>query len=509
MAGETPRPRTNLGAFLRGLSARRRLTLGLALAAALGGFYYLISRGDAVDLQPLFTRLDTDDAAALVEELRSAHVPYELAAGGTAVLVPGARLHELRLDMAAKGLPRGGGVGFEIFDRQTFGTSDFVQQLNYRRALMGELARTISQLDSVESARVHIVMPERSLYSDRDEAARASVTVRLRPGRRLGRGQVDAVVHLVSSSVEGLTADQVTVVDTSGAILSRGDGQEGTASALEVRRQIEDSLEKRVAGILEHAVGPGRAVVQVAADVDFSQTEKTAESFDPDGAVVRSEQSTEERGAAPAAGVGGPAGVRAALAGETGTPKAGGASGSLRRTETRNYEVSKSTSRETVPSGKIQRLQVAVLLDDGKGADGKPLDDAALGKLTGLVQRAVGFDAKRGDQVEIQKVHFAPQAEVGPAPAGPSVLSRATSFVPHLLTLAGLAVLLVFVLALRRTPVAEPALGGLPRTVRELESQLRAPALPGEPAPPALLASRAAEEDHARAASVLRGWLGE
>ena len=512
MASEPAKSPPPIAGFWKAMSPRRRTIFAIALLATLGGFYYVISRGEAVDLQPLFTNLDVDDASSLVEELRSAHIPYELAAGGTALLVPVTRIHELRLDMAAKGLPRGAGVGFEIFDRQNLGTSEFVQQLNYRRALMGELSRTISQIDVVESARVHIVIPERSLYSERDESARASVTLRMRPSRRLSRGQVDAIVHLVSSSIEGLAPEEVTVVDTSGAILSRGGGEAGGVAALEFRRDTEERMEKKVSAILDSAVGPGRAVVRVAADVDFSQREKTDESFDQDGAVIRSEQSTEERGGTSGGGVGGQAGVRAALAGETGAAKGGGATGSLRRTELKNYEVSKTTSREISPSGKIQRLQVAVLVDRGgdKGKD-RPVDRETLDKLVGLVKAAVGFDASRGDQVEIQAVRFAPQPEVGPAPAGPSVLSRATSFAPHLVALGGIAVLLVFGLALRRAPAPEPLLPSLPRTVRELESSLKAApaALPGQPPPPALLAARAAEDDSTRAASVLRGWLGE
>lgn len=518
MAAETPRSRFPVVSIWRGLPLRRRGMISLALLATMAGFAYVISRGNALDMQPLFTNLATDDAATLVEELRSTHVPFEIAAGGTAVLVPAPQIHELRLTMASKGLPRGAGVGFEIFDRQTFGQSDFVQELNYRRALMGELGRTISQIDSVESARVHIVIPQRSLYTDRAEPARASVTVRMRHGRRLGRGQVDAVVHLVTSSIEGLAAEHVTVVDTTGAILSRGDGQEGGAAAVEFRRQIEESMEERVSSLLERAVGPGRAVVSVAADVETTQVERTAEIFDPDGAVLLSEVSTQERGATAAAGVGGPAGVRAALAGETGAPRPGGASGSSRTTETKNYEVSKTTSREVHPSGKIQRLHVAVLLDEGGGPDatkkdavGAPkIDDATVERLAGLVKRAVGFDASRGDQVEIQKVRFAAPPEIGPEPPGPSVVSRAIPFAPHLLTAGGLLVLLVLATSLRRAPLVDLPLPSLPRTVRELETNLRAPAQAvNGPPTPALLASRAAEDDNARAASVVRGWLGE
>jgi flagellar M-ring protein FliF len=330
---------------------------------------------------------------------------------------------------------------------------------------------------------------------------------------------VDAIVHLVTSSVEGLAAENVTVVDTTGAILSRGDGQSGAAAALDHRRQIEQTLEESVTAILDRAVGVGRAVVTVAAEVDTSQVEKTAETFDPDATALRSEQSTEERGAGSAAGVGGTAGVRAALAGETGTPRAGGPTGSSRTTETKNYEVSRTTSRETVPSGKIQRLHVAVLLDEGGATPGQkgaapaapPIDDATVERLAGLVRRAVGFDPGRGDQVEIQKVRFAPTPDPGPLPEGPGVVSRAMPFAPHLLTAGGLLVLLVLASSLRRAPLVEPVLPPLPRTVREIENTLRAPApaVTGAAPAPALLAARAAEDDHARAASVLRGWLGE
>jgi len=511
MANETPRAPVQVVRAWRGLTFRKRMLLCSALAAVVVGFAYVIVRGQAVDLQPLFTNLDTEDAAALVEELRTRRVPYELAAGGTAILVPAQHIHELRLDLAGKGLPRGAGVGFEIFDRQNLGASDFVQKLNYRRALMGELGRTISRIDIVDSARVHIVIPERRLYRESDEPARASVTLRMRPKRRLGRGQVNAIVHLVSSSVEGLSPEHVTVVDTSGTILSRGDGQAGISAALDFRRQVEERLEKRATNFLERAVGPGRAVVQVAADVDYSQRETTDEKFDPDGAVLRSEQRTEERGGGSRGKTGGTVGVRAALAGETGTTKGGTGGGSLRQIETLNYEVSKTTSRELKPSGKIERLQIAVLLDEGDDK-AEPLDAAKIESLAGLVKRAVGFDPERGDQFDIQTARFAPQPEVGPTPPGPSFFSRATSFAPHLLTLGGLAVLLLFLLSFRRMPAVEANLPALPRTVRELESTLKqqpVPAVAGERPPAALLAGRAVEEDSTRAASVLRNWLGE
>src|SRR5215470_7597142 len=227
--------------------------------------------------RPLFTNLSPEDAASIVEALKAQKVSYQIEDGGRAVLVPAERLYELRLALASKGLPEGGGVGFELFDRQTLGQTDFLQRLNYQRALQGELARTIGQLGGVESARVHLALPERSLFVAENRRPSASVVLRLAPGRTLSGGQIDGVVHLVAASVEGLNADDVTVVDEAGRMLTpdrRGTDAAGASStSLELQRSFERTAEERVESMLGAVVGRDRVIARVAATLDLARVE--------------------------------------------------------------------------------------------------------------------------------------------------------------------------------------------------------------------------------------------
>lgn len=516
---------------------QRMMLLGAAVLLV-GAFGWLLQSGQSGPMAPLFTNLSPEDASSVVEHLNSTHVPHEVTAGGTVIVVPADKVHELRLELAGKGLPRGGGVGFEIFDEKTFGMSDFAQQLNYRRALMGELARTIGQLDSVDAARVHIVLPEKRLYTEREEPARASVTVRLRSGRRLGPGQVDAVVHLVASSVEGLAPEHVTVVDTHGTVLSRGGSEKTAVATLNYRREVEEDLERRVIAILERAVGSGKAVAQVAAEVDFSQVETTEESYDPETVAIRSEQTSDEKNSttSPSTASSGAVGVGQNLAGPTATVTTSAPSGSgSRRTETRNYEITRQTSRQVIPSGQIKRVSIAALVDSAAGPGGAPVGAETLKQLEGLIRHAIGFNSARGDQVQLQAVRFAPIPEVEPPPSntGAAIVRTTQSFLPYLLAFGALAVLYNLMRVARGKSAQPEPLITAPRTVRELEAAMARmpvhlpPNPPSTPIPPPLrepaqmaaaagaapagqlaASARAIEEDSGRAAVVLRGWMG-
>gem|GEM_PF-140756 len=346
----------------RALSPIRRAGIALAVLGTLFGSSYMACSGKEMTYETLYAGLENDDAGAIVEELKAMQIPFELGANGASVAVPAQKVHEARLAIANKGLPQGGGVGFELFDEQSFGTTRFVEKINYRRAMQGELSRTIAAIEVVENARVHVAMPDRSLFTSQDDPPSASVALRMRPGRVMTQAQVRGIVHLVSSSVEGLAADRVVVVDDTGKVLSAG---EGDTVRVDAQREMEKTLENRVRSMIEKVVGPGHVAVTVTADMDYKQIEKTEELFDKDNVAVRSEARTEERigGGAGGEAVGGVAGARGNLPGTAG-PNAAGADPNTRRlSETRNYEVNRVVQRTVNPKATLRKLHVAVLVD--------------------------------------------------------------------------------------------------------------------------------------------------
>ncbi|NTU60184.1 MAG: flagellar M-ring protein FliF, partial [Deltaproteobacteria bacterium] len=318
----------------------------------------------------LFGKMSAEDAGQVVKALKDSSVPYRIEDGGRAVLVPADRVYELRLRLASEGIPQGGGVGFEIFDKSSFGMTDFAQKVNYARALEGELTRTIRRLEGVEGARVHLVMPERRLFEEQQKPASASVVLQLSPVKRLSAKQIQGVVYLVSSSVEGLTPDKVTVVDTRGAVLYQAAGDESSllaANQIEYKKSYEKDVELRVRDMLEKVLGTGTAVVQVAAYFDFDKVEETSEAFNPEATAVRSEQRTSESSSGP--GGGGPAGVpgvasnlgpEAGAGAQAGAGAAAARSSTSRESETINYEISKKVTRVQKSQGSLKRLTVAV-----------------------------------------------------------------------------------------------------------------------------------------------------
>ncbi|MCC6544157.1 MAG: flagellar M-ring protein FliF [Nitrospirae bacterium] len=373
----------------------------------------------------LYANLSPEDAGAITEKLKEMKVPYEIQ-NGNAVMVPQEKVHELRLLLAGEGMPSGGGVGFEIFDRTSIGMTDFVQKLNYKRALQGELARTISQLTEVEQARVHLVVPEKTLFSEKKESARASVVLKIRGGKMLSQNQVNGIVHLVASSVEGLSAQNISVVDTHGNILSKPSDEGYSANMstyqIEYQRNLEKSMEDRVQSMLEKTVGPGKVSVRISSTLDFNQVEKTEEKYDPDTVAVRSEQRVQENNSGSSASASGVPGVvsnlptvkneNAQVSGE----KGGASSQSKRAQETINYEINKTVSHTVEAAGTIKRLSAAILIDGNyevvKGADGKetknyvPRSAEEISKYTEIVKKAIGYNEERGDQVEVLSMLF-------------------------------------------------------------------------------------------------------
>jgi flagellar M-ring protein FliF len=500
--------------FLSLPPARRVAVVGVGLLsmAAVLGLAWWVQRPL---YRPLFTNLSEPDAAAIVEALRAEKVAFQLADGGRAVLVPADRLYELRLSLASRGLPEGGGVGFELFDRQTLGQTDFLQRLNYQRAMQGELGRTIAQLGGVESARVHLAMPERSLFVAEDRRPSASVVVKLAAGRTLSRAQIDGIVHLVASSVEGLVPDAVTVVDEGGRILTperRGDEAAGSSShALEMQRAVERELAERVESMLGAVVGREKAIARVTATLDFARVERTEESYDPDRTALRSQRTTREETVG-ARGPTGTPGVQANLTNETGVAPEGEGPRSERRDENSTYEVSKVVSRTIAPVGALKQLSVAVLIDGtytvGEGGTrtftARPQEE--LDRLRELVKSAVGFSEARGDKIEVASVAFQPE----PLPAGEGILASLGRWAPAVL----LRVVGVVFAALMLLYVVRPLLLELATRVSG------AGARPGSGRPeltgPAQATAQLTQENAAlaqqhpeRAAQLVREWLNE
>ncbi|HAP39561.1 MAG: flagellar M-ring protein FliF [Nitrospira sp.] len=420
----------------------QRLIILLALAGSIAGLVAVTLWTQQPDMQVLYANLAVDDAAGIIDKLKDAKVPYETTNGGTTILVPNAQVHDLRLEMAGQGLPHGGGVGYEIFDRTTMGMSDFVQKLNYRRALQGELARTITQMPEVERARVHLAIPERRLFATEQDRARASVVVSLRANQTLSKAQIQGVVHLVSSSVEGLQARDVTVVDGHGNLLSNSSSDESaglSGTQMEFQRTLEKDIETRIQTMLERIVGVNKAVVRVSSVLDFRKVETTEERYDPNGQVVRSEQRGQEKSNGVNGTTGGVPGVESNVPGGT-EAEAGQTSSNSNQTknETVNYEISRTVSRIVEPTGTIKKLSVAVLVDgiyEGGGKAGEagaeqqpkkyvPRSEEEMKRIEEIVKKAMGYSTERQDQVEVVNVQFGLGVE---EPAGAAVEAAADS----------------------------------------------------------------------------------
>ncbi|MEJ7617334.1 MAG: flagellar basal-body MS-ring/collar protein FliF [Pyrinomonadaceae bacterium] len=400
------------------LKGGQRVAIVVAVLATLGLSGALIYYGSQPTYGVLFADLKPADAQAIVDKLKTANVSYSLSDGGTTISVPRERITELRLQMAGTGVLSGGHVGFDIFDRSSFGATDFAQKVNYQRAIEGELARTLEGMDEVESARVHVTRPRESLFADKAERAKASVVLRIRQGRELSRERTESAVNLVASAVEGLDPADISLMDTRGRLLSAPTRMMGGVSDagafnthLEARRKMESETAARVISLLEPVTGTGHVRADVAADLDFSQVEQTEEKYNPQSAVMRSQQtSSEQRNGAAAQG--GIAGTRAndpatPLAAPT-SPSTPARPGDQRTATTTNWEIDKTVKRTiSGGAGRINRLSVSVVVDY-KNSNGTSVVRAPeeLQKMQEIVAAAVGIDATRGDQIVVQSIPF-------------------------------------------------------------------------------------------------------
>jgi len=408
---------------LNGSLSGRNLSILLILLLSIVGFGFLIFWNSQPDFQVLFSNLAPDDTGEMVNKLKEKKIPFRLSHSGTTLLVPKDQVYDIRLSFAAEGLPKGGGVGFEVFDRTNLGITDFVQKLNYQRALQGELSRTIRQIKEIEQARVHIVTPKESLFIGEQKKPTASVFIKTRSGMTLGPPQVEGIVHLVASAVEGLDPGNITVVDTSGKILSkRSDSTlvgQLTTTQLEYQKNSEEGLKKKVQGMLEGVLGPNKAIARVSMDIDFQQVDITEERYEPN-TVLRSEQKNVER-----AGVLSGAGVtkkedqtdsKSPIRTPADQMLSPNANSSERQHEIRNYEVSKINKHVTNPIGQVKKISAAVVVDgtykesaDEKGQKNKqyvPRSQEEMKSLENIVKKAIGYSEERKDQVEVINMPF-------------------------------------------------------------------------------------------------------
>ncbi len=399
-------------AFFKGLSdwvgrmtpSQVMMLLGLS-AGSIVGAVMLFGWVNSVTYSRLYANLDAAEAGEVVNWLNDNQIPYQLSDNGSSIDIPQDDVYRARLSLAAEGLPRGGTVGYSVFDQNNLGMTDFLQNLNFRRALEGELTRTIMQLKEVQAARVHIVMPKDRLFKEAQEEATASVLLKLRGSGRLTAAQLDGITHLVSASVEGLEPPNIAIIDYNGNLLSGGkeaDPVAGlTANQLEARKQIEQHLESKAQTMLDRVLGPNTAIVRVTADLNFAQREQTSESFDPNQQIVRSEELTRSDNQ---------------MSDKPAEEAESTESGSSETTVT-NYEIGKTVAHLVEAVGSIERLSIAVMVDGTYEAPPADADGAAapvyqprtqedLDRLAAIVKNAVGFDSQRNDAIEMVNVPF-------------------------------------------------------------------------------------------------------
>jgi flagellar M-ring protein FliF len=532
-----------------GLSTRQRISIVLAALLTGAGIFAFSRWKRESDFRPLYSSMAPEDAAGVVQKLRETGVDYRLSENGGTVLVPSEKLAESRLALAAAGLPKTGRIGFELFDKSAFGATDFVEHINYKRALEGELERSVMSLAEVEEARVHLTLPKESVFLDKQEPAKASVVLKLRPAAQISQQNVFAITNLVASAVEGLGPESVSIVDMNGNLLNRprktddSDGSQITSEALEVRQQLERDLVAKIHSTLEPLIGADRFRAGASVECDLTSGEQQEETFDPTHSVMVSSQKTEDVTEHASAASGIPGTASNLPGGQSAKPS--GSGGISRRTENVSFQTSRIIRHTRIPQGVIRRMSLSVLVDhtvqwEGQGAAKHrvlvPPAPETIKTIKDLVAAATGFSAERGDQLIVESLPFASSLNAEPPP-GNSPKPKATPeapvpawleflrknrdlFVPVTLGIA----LLLFIGRAARWLFARRK----PETEVEVPAQLPPgstappPQLAGEPAVRDIVGARddrslevaarvrqLAQSDLPLAANVLRLWLQE
>ncbi len=522
-----------LKAVFFNLSLGKKLTLAILILGSVAGFIFLMNWSGQSEYQPLFTNLNSEDASAILSKLKEQKIEYRIASNGSTILVPEQYIYEIRLQMASVGLPQGGGIGFEIFDNTKLGMTAFAQNVNFQRALQGELARTINRIAEIESARVHIVMTEKSLFVEEEEPATASVVLKLQPGKFLTPSQVKGIVHLVSSSVARLKAENVTVVDSNGKMLA---GAKDTSSfeslssdQLDYQARVEKNLEDRVRTMLVSALGENKAIVRLSCSFDFKKQERTEELYLPENKVVRSEQVLNEITSEPGITPKGVPGIRSNMPGNATAAQQNRSleSNSIfeKKDRTINYEIGKVISHTNDPVGEMTRISIAVLVDGTyKRIEKKkgiveweyvPRTAEEMTKFENIVKRAVNFDSSRGDEVDIVNIAFettklAEEEALVAEPGWLEVLKKYQSYIKYGFLCLFLTLSFMFFVKPLVRWLTEYSFGDmqmfkqLPKTVGELESEF-------DPAAKNLMfkdqATQLIVSDQEASLGVMRDWI--
>ncbi len=515
--------RKNIFTLIQEWPLSRKIATGVVLFVSILLFGFLIFQAGIADQQLLYANLSTNDAALVANSLKEEKIPYSLKNGGRDIWVSADQLYQTRLDLAAKGLPSGGGVGFEIFDKQSFALTDFVQKVNHTRALQGELSRTITSLAPVETSRVHLALPEKRLFKNQQKKATASVIITLKPGQELDMSQVQGVVHLVAGSVMGLEPKDVKIINSRGVVL---EGQEKSdkdnlmsLDMLAYQQEVELRLETRAQDLLDRTMGRDHAVVRVTAALDFSKVEKTEELFDADEPVIRSEQLNQESSGTQT--IGGIPGVQSNLDGNfqeeiDSIPQTSSTS------KITNYEISKTISKIVNPIGSILNLSVSVLVADrveldnqGNAVSTTPLTPEELKSIENMVATAIGIVQERGDMINVLSMPFIDTEKtlVETEQSTPHFIYQYIPFIKYGLILLG--ILLIYLLLIR--PVIKTMRGEVQnhyKTVKQLEQEQNK--IQDEeivPLPPVdetiTMLKREVLQNHVPTAFIIKNWIQE
>lgn len=518
--------RKNLLKLINDWPLSRKIALAGVALISMALFAVIIIQSRTASNQLLYANLSEADAGSVVNWLKTQKIPYELKNDGKNIWIPADKLYETRLELAAGGLPSGGGIGFEIFDKQSFALTDFVQKVNYTRALQGELSRTISSLAPVEATRVHLAIPEKRLFENQQKPATASVIVTLVSGRTLDKEQVQGIVHLVAGSVTGMNPENVKVIDASGKELSNKEKKDAdeaiSMNMLTFQQEVEQRMETRALDLLDKTLGADKSMVKVTATLDFAKVEKTQELFDADDPVVRSEQQQQEVNSSQVSG--GVPGVESNLQGNT-AGQAKSSPSSSKTSRTTNYEISKTISKIINPVGGITKLSVSVLVADktipGKDkepATTQPRSEEELKSLENMVSSALGLVKERGDSINIVSMPFTETVEDTAIAEGAPTTMLLYQYLPLIkYALIGIGALMTYLLLIR--PVIKTMKGEVVqhnRTVADLEREQAAPPPVEEEAEPEILADdmilnlrKDIAKNQVPTAYIIKNWIQE
>jgi len=407
--------------FLTSLSLGKRIALITLMSGMIVSFAIIIIWSGKSDYQLLYSNLLPEDASLIINRLKEQKIDYQISSNGSAILVPDEMVYETRMDFASQGLPKGGVVGFEIFDNAKLGMTEFLQNINYQRALQGELARTINGFSEIQSSRVHFIMPNKSLFIDDVEPAKCTVVVKLLPSKWLSANQITGIAHLVSSSISGLPLKNVTIVDHLGKIISdfKNEASESKINTdqLEYQKKVDQSHENRVKSMLEEVLGVGKVIVRASCVIDFLRLEKTEELYDSANKAIRSEQTLNEIANGNGLNASGIPGVVSNIQQEGTKSNQVNSQTMNKQDRSVNYEVGKTIRRIIEPAGSIKKISVAVIVDgtykvEEEDEEGEslqsyiPRSQEEMAKLESIVKRAINFDSARGDDIEVVNINF-------------------------------------------------------------------------------------------------------